>query len=71
MDLCNEAGEAGAPCWNMTIKGSTHHPRTDFAVLYFNMMSLFIKRMANGRRTIYLTVTPPLEFLQRYSLPNR
>lgn len=63
--VCKEAGDRGVPCWNLTIKGSTHLSQSDFAILYFKWMSLFSKTMANGRRSIYLTVNSSLEFLRK------
>ncbi|KAI1138189.1 platelet-activating factor acetylhydrolase [Hypoxylon sp. FL0543] len=64
-DITNEAREGGAPCWMMTIKGSTHLSQTDFAILYPHWMSLFMKTVVNPRRAVYLTVNSSLEFLSR------
>ena len=69
--VCKEAGDRGIPCWNLTIRGSTHLSQSDFAILYFNWMSLFNKTMANGKRTIYLTVNASLEFLRKILPPEQ
>ncbi|KAG5917038.1 hypothetical protein E4U42_007403 [Claviceps africana] len=61
--FCQEARESGAPCWMLTIVGSTHLAMTDFAVLYPQWMSLFMKSMVNARRACSLTTMTSLEFL--------
>ncbi|KAK0618059.1 hypothetical protein B0T17DRAFT_591955 [Bombardia bombarda] len=66
--ICREARTAGAPCWMTTIRGSTHLSQTDFAVLYPNWMSLFMKTIVNPRRAIHLTVRSALEF-SKITLP--
>ncbi|KAK7742420.1 hypothetical protein SLS62_010728 [Diatrype stigma] len=65
VNVCKEADDRGVPCWNLTIKGTTHLSQSDFAILYFHWMSLFGKTMANGRRSIYLTVNSSVEFLRK------
>jgi len=62
--ICREARDAGALCWSMTIRGSTHLSQTDFAVLYPNWISLLMKTMVNPKRAIHLTVYSALEFLK-------
>ncbi|KAI1414911.1 platelet-activating factor acetylhydrolase [Hypoxylon sp. FL1857] len=69
-DIVKDARDGGAPCWMMTIKGSTHLSQTDFAVLYPHWMSLFMKTMINPRRAVYLTVNSSLEFLSRVLPPE-
>ncbi|KAI2604583.1 platelet-activating factor acetylhydrolase [Hypoxylon fragiforme] len=64
-DFIGEAKDAGALCWMLTIKGSTHLSQTDFAILYPHWMSFFMKTMVNPRRAVYLTVNSCLEFLNR------
>jgi platelet-activating factor acetylhydrolase len=68
--MCREARDAGALCWSMTIRGSTHLSQTDFAVLYPNWMSLLMKTMVNSKRAIHLTVYSALEFL-KITLPTQ
>lgn len=63
--ICQEAMQGGAKVWNLTMRGSTHLSQTDFAVLYPNWMSLFIKTLINPRRAIYLTTNSCLEFLKQ------
>ncbi|KAL2136269.1 hypothetical protein VTI74DRAFT_4504 [Chaetomium olivicolor] len=62
--LCQEARAAGTLCWMTAIRGSTHLSQTDFAVLYPNWMSWFMKTMVTPERAIYLTVHSVLEFLK-------
>ncbi|KAI1768217.1 platelet-activating factor acetylhydrolase, isoform II-domain-containing protein [Hypoxylon sp. FL1150] len=64
-DIIREARDSGAPCWMLTVKGSTHLSQTDFAILYPRWMSMFIKTLVNPRRAVYLTVNSALEFLSR------
>ncbi|KAI1455904.1 platelet-activating factor acetylhydrolase, isoform II-domain-containing protein [Annulohypoxylon moriforme] len=64
-DIAKEAKDGGAFCWMMTIRGSTHLSQTDFAILYPQWMSIFMKTMVNPRRAVYLTVNSSLEFLSR------
>ncbi|KAI0169831.1 platelet-activating factor acetylhydrolase, isoform II-domain-containing protein [Hypoxylon sp. FL1284] len=64
-EIVKEAREGGAPCWMMTIKGSTHLSQTDFAILYPRWMSMFMKTIINPRRAVYLIVNASLEFLGR------
>ncbi|KAJ6442605.1 phospholipase A2, group VII [Purpureocillium lavendulum] len=61
--ICDEARDAGALCWMLTIAGSTHLVMTDFAVLYPRWMSLLTKSMVHPLRAFYLTVAASLEFL--------
>ncbi|KXJ91366.1 platelet-activating factor acetylhydrolase-like protein [Microdochium bolleyi] len=63
--ICQEAIQGGAKVWNLTMRGSTHLSQTDFAVLYPNMMSWFIKTLINPRRAIYLTTNSSLEYLKQ------
>ncbi|KAI1771772.1 platelet-activating factor acetylhydrolase, isoform II-domain-containing protein [Hypoxylon cercidicola] len=65
-----ETRDSGAPCWMITIKGSTHLSQTDFAILYPRWMSIFMKTMVNPRRAMYLTVNSSLEFLNRVLPPE-
>ncbi|KAI4864882.1 platelet-activating factor acetylhydrolase, isoform II-domain-containing protein [Hypoxylon rubiginosum] len=69
-DIVSETRDSGAPCWMMTIKGSTHLSQTDFAILYPRWMSMFIKTVVNPRRAVYLTVNSSLEFLSRVLPPE-
>ncbi|KAI1209664.1 platelet-activating factor acetylhydrolase [Annulohypoxylon truncatum] len=69
-DIAREAKDGGAFCWMLTIKGSTHLSQTDFAVLYPQWMSIFMKTMVNPRRAVYLTVNSSLEFLSRALPPE-
>ncbi|KAI6089232.1 platelet-activating factor acetylhydrolase, isoform II-domain-containing protein [Hypoxylon rubiginosum] len=69
-DIIKETGDTGAPCWMLTIKGSTHLSQTDFAILYPRWMSLFIKTVVHPRRALYLTVNSSLEFLSRVLPPE-
>ncbi|KAI0126873.1 platelet-activating factor acetylhydrolase [Xylariales sp. AK1849] len=70
MNICKDTKRAGhAPCWLMTIKGSTHLSQTDFGVLYYHWMSWLAKNMVNPLRAVSLTVNPSLEFLKR-TLPD-
>ncbi|KAH8899444.1 hypothetical protein GQ53DRAFT_634513 [Thozetella sp. PMI_491] len=62
-EVCREVRDQGALCWMTTIRGSTHLSQTDFAVLYPNWMSLFMKTIVNPRRANHLTVRSALEFL--------
>ncbi|KAH7027584.1 platelet-activating factor acetylhydrolase [Microdochium trichocladiopsis] len=64
-DICREAVQGGAKVWNLTMRGSTHLSQTDFAVLYPNWMSWFIKTLINPRRAIYLTTNSSLEYLRQ------
>ncbi|TFB06801.1 Platelet-activating factor acetylhydrolase [Trichoderma ghanense] len=64
VEFSNEAREAGALCWMLTIVGSTHLAMTDLAILYPQWMSIFMKSMVNPTRAISLTVTASLEFLK-------
>ncbi|KAG6005390.1 hypothetical protein E4U54_000360 [Claviceps lovelessii] len=61
--FCQEARESGALCWMLTIVGSTHLDMTDFAVLYPQWMSFFMKSMVNPLRAWSLTTMTSLEFL--------
>ncbi|KAG5997221.1 hypothetical protein E4U43_002701 [Claviceps pusilla] len=61
--FCQEARESGALCWMLTIVGSTHLDMTDFAVLYPQWMSFFMKSMVNPLRAWSLTTMTALEFL--------
>lgn len=63
-EICAEAKDGGAPCWMLTVKGSTHLSQTDFAVLYPRWLSLFMKTLINPERGIYLSIAPTLEFLK-------
>ena len=63
VEICDEAREANALCWMMTIVGSTHLSMSDFAVLYPHWMSLLTKTMVNPVRAFYLTIATTLEFL--------
>lgn len=67
--MCREARTSGAPCWVVTIRGSTHLSQTDFAVLYPNWISLLMKTIVNPKRAIHLTVHSALEFL-KITLPS-
>ncbi|KAI2626072.1 platelet-activating factor acetylhydrolase, isoform II-domain-containing protein [Hypomontagnella submonticulosa] len=69
-DIGQEARDGGAPCWMLTIKGSTHLSQTDFAILYPQWMSIFMKTMVNPRRAVYLTVNSSLEFLSQVLPPD-
>ncbi|KAI2469310.1 platelet-activating factor acetylhydrolase, isoform II-domain-containing protein [Annulohypoxylon bovei var. microspora] len=69
-DIARETKDGGALCWMMTIKGSTHLTQTDFAILYPQWMSMFMKTMVNPRRAVYLTVNSSLEFLSRVLPPE-
>jgi platelet-activating factor acetylhydrolase len=62
--VCREARDAGTLAWMTTIRGSTHLSQTDFAVLYPNWMSFFMKTIVDPERAIYLTVHTALEFLK-------
>lgn len=68
-EICGEAAAGGAPCWMLTVRGSTHLSQTDLAVLYPRWMSLLMKTLVHPLRGIQLTVTPSLEFL-RLVLPR-
>lgn len=68
-EICSEAASEGAPCWMLTIRGSTHLSQTDFAVLYPRWMALLMKTIVNPERALRLTVTTTLEFL-RVSIPR-
>jgi platelet-activating factor acetylhydrolase len=68
--ICREARDAGALCWSMTIRGSTHLSPTDFAVLYPNWMLLLMKTVVNPKRAIHLTVYSALDFL-KITLPTQ
>ncbi|KAH6619553.1 platelet-activating factor acetylhydrolase, isoform II-domain-containing protein [Chaetomium sp. MPI-SDFR-AT-0129] len=61
--VCDEARSAGTLAWMMTIRGSTHLSQTDFAVLYPNCMSWFMKNLVDPARAISITVRSALEFL--------
>ncbi|KAG6002443.1 hypothetical protein E4U21_003085 [Claviceps maximensis] len=61
--FCQEARESGALCWMLTIVGSTHLAMTDFAILYPQWMSFFMKSMVNPVRACGLTTMMSLEFL--------
>ncbi|KAH8682269.1 phospholipase A2 [Xylariales sp. PMI_506] len=65
VDVCRDTRDNGAPCWMMTIKGSTHLSQTDFAVLYPRWMSWFAKNMVNPRRAVLLTTNASFEFLKK------
>ncbi|KAK0731148.1 platelet-activating factor acetylhydrolase, isoform II-domain-containing protein [Lasiosphaeris hirsuta] len=67
--MCREARTSGAPCWMVTIRGSTHLSQTDFAVLYPNWTSLLMKTIVNPKRAIHLTAHSALEFLKT-TLPS-
>ncbi|KAG5979355.1 hypothetical protein E4U55_005261 [Claviceps digitariae] len=73
--FCQEARESGALCWMLTIVGSTHLAMTDFAVLYPQWMSFFMKSMVNPLRACSLTTMTSLEFLSltlpREHLPHQ
>ncbi|KAK4239074.1 platelet-activating factor acetylhydrolase, isoform II-domain-containing protein [Achaetomium macrosporum] len=62
--VCREARDAGTLAWMTTVRGSTHLSQTDFAVLYPNWMSFFMKTIVDPERAIYLTVHTALEFLK-------
>ncbi|KAJ9132016.1 Platelet-activating factor acetylhydrolase [Pleurostoma richardsiae] len=70
-EICREARAGGAPCWMLTIRGSTHLSQTDFAVLYPHWMSWFIKTLINHERAITLTNTAVLEFLKAVLPPEQ
>ncbi|KAI1075029.1 platelet-activating factor acetylhydrolase, isoform II-domain-containing protein [Whalleya microplaca] len=69
-EVVKEATDGGAPCWMLTIKGSTHLSQTDFAILYPHWMSYMVKTIVNPRRAVYLTVNSSLEFLKRVLPPE-
>ncbi|KAK3939698.1 platelet-activating factor acetylhydrolase [Diplogelasinospora grovesii] len=69
--ICREARDGGALSWMTTIRGSTHLSQTDFAVLYPNWMSLFMKTIVNPKRAIHLTICSALEFLKITLPPQR
>jgi len=69
--ICQEAIQGGAKVWNLTLRGSTHLSQTDFAVLYPNWMSWFIKTLINPRRAIYLTANSSLEYLRQVLPPSQ
>ncbi|KAI8624776.1 hypothetical protein F5Y19DRAFT_302879 [Xylariaceae sp. FL1651] len=71
VDICKEARSNNAPCWMLTIKGSTHLSQTDFAILYSKWMSLFMKTIVNPRRAVYLTINSSLEFLKKVLPPEQ
>lgn len=68
-EICKEAAEGGAPCWMLTIRGSTHLSQTDFAMLYPKWMALLMKTIVSPERALRLTVTTTLEFL-RIAIPR-
>jgi platelet-activating factor acetylhydrolase len=71
VDICKEARSNNAPCWMLTVKGSTHLSQSDFAVLYPHLMSLLTKTIVNPRRAVYLTVNSCFEFLKRVLPPEQ
>jgi platelet-activating factor acetylhydrolase len=71
VDICNEARSNSAPCWMLTIKGSTHLSQSDFGVLYPHSMSLLMKTLVHPRRAVYLTVNASFEFLQKVLPPQQ
>jgi platelet-activating factor acetylhydrolase len=64
VEFSNEAREAGAMCWMLTVVGSTHLAMTDLAVLYPRWMSILMKSMVDPLRAVSLTTTASLEFLK-------
>ncbi|KAI3324716.1 hypothetical protein HD806DRAFT_53558 [Xylariaceae sp. AK1471] len=71
VDICKEARSNNAPCWMLTIKGSTHLSQSDFGVLYPRWMSLLMKTIVNPRRAVYLTVNASFEFLKKVLPPEQ
>lgn len=62
--FCKEARDNGAPCWLLTLAGSTHLAMTDMAVLYPHWMTLLMKSMVDPERAVYLTTAVSLEFMK-------
>jgi platelet-activating factor acetylhydrolase len=70
VEICTETREAGAECWMITIRGSTHLSHTDFAVLYSNWMSLTMKTLVDPHRAVYLNIAAILEFFTLTAPPS-
>jgi platelet-activating factor acetylhydrolase len=63
-DICREAQDEGAPCWMLTIKGSTHLSQSDYGLLYPGVLSWLMNTLVEPRRVVYLSIAAAMEFLK-------
>lgn len=62
--LVTEAASNNQPAWMLTVRGTVHVSQSDFALLYPQLCTLFLKMTADARRALDINVDSTLEFLR-------